>query len=218
MVQVASSSVEPSIWIGTGMALLAVEDGEADHQQNHDREADQADQDHEEIQRVHLRRDLRRLRRKEREVRHPLDEKLPDYWTDLVHSVIRSPFCLSPSSLVPLSGVPFVACVVVMGVAAEHDEHESAQQQHRERAAQLHHPGHDQRVRVGLRDRSGSSRSECCRPASRCDWTSLVQTQQQILGRVLDAHVVLRQLAFGRHDLNGAGVRKLVSLLSGPGS
>ncbi len=76
---------------GHGVALLAVENREAGHEQNHDRQTDEADQDDEEIQRVHLRRNLRRLRRKEREVRQPLDEVLPKNWTDLRHSVIRSP-------------------------------------------------------------------------------------------------------------------------------
>ena len=80
---------------GNRMALLVVENREAHDQQNHNRQSDQTHQHHEEKQRVHLRRNLRRLRRKEREVRQPLDEKLPDCWTNMVHSFIRSPFCQS---------------------------------------------------------------------------------------------------------------------------
>ena len=44
-----------------------------------------------------------------------------------------------------------------------------------------------------------------------------VQSQQQILGRILDAHVVLRQLALRRHNLNRAGMRKLRQLAVRPG-
>ena len=47
---------------------------------------------------------------------------------------------------------------------------------------------------------------------------SLDQSQPQILGRILDAHVVLRQLAFRRHNLNRAGVRKLRQLAVRPGN
>jgi len=81
------------------VALFPVKDGEARDQQDHERETDQAHQHHEEDQRVHLRRNGRGLRRKEREVRHPFDEKLPQYWTDVTHPFIRSP--LFPSQPFP---------------------------------------------------------------------------------------------------------------------
>src|ERR1035441_8193007 len=99
------------------MAPLAVEDREARNQQNHYRQSDQADQNHKEVKRVHLRRDLRRLRREEREVRQPLDEKLPEYWTDMVHS-LSVHLCSCP-------------CLIVLpGIFAEHRQHESTQRKH----------------------------------------------------------------------------------------
>src|ERR1035438_7400433 len=76
-------------------AIAATRFGQAVEMRMREGPSWQAHQHHEEVQRVHLRRDLRRLRRKQREVRHPLDEKLPDYWTDVRHSVIRSPLRLS---------------------------------------------------------------------------------------------------------------------------
>ena len=69
----------------------------------------------------------------------------------------------------PLS-VLFLSQVVVARepqIAAEHQEHETAQPCHGDHAAQLHHAGDDQRVLVPSADRSDSSRSECWRPASR---------------------------------------------------
>src|ERR1700722_19097500 len=99
-----------------------------------------------------------------------------------------------------------------LDVAAEHHQHESAQREDRYKAAQLHHARNNERVFIGGGVVVIAVSQNIVYRRSDAIGRGFHQSQPQIFGRVLDAHVVLRQFALRSDNLNRTGVRKLRQL------
>ena len=108
--------------------------------------------------------------------------------------------------------------MVGVNVPAEHCQHESSQRQHCDQAAQLDDPRDDQRMLVGAGIVVVAVGQDIVYRRPDAIGGGLYQSKAQILGRVLDAHVVLRELSLRSHDLDGTGMRKLGELSIGPGN
>ena len=68
---------------GDRVLLLAIPNREAEDENSHQRQADHREQQQEEVERVSVRRNGRRLARKERGSVEPFHQKLPQDWTDM---------------------------------------------------------------------------------------------------------------------------------------
>src|SRR5580698_7175896 len=103
----------------------------------------------------------------------------------------------------------------LLEIATEHDGHETAQKDQREKSTKLHDPGHDERMLIGLRVIVVAVRENVFDRRADAIGRSLIEAEQHVFGRVFDAHVVLGEFAFGRDDLDGAGVRILRNVAAG---